>query len=749
MFFRIIFEPPVSTQLIIGIGLIIAVVTIISYGVSSKSVGWCRKLILATLRLMALGLALLILMRPMALKPQQEALRKPVFCVLADCSESMNTKDVGEKSRYEAMIEALTGTKGDFIRKLSQDYNIKFYSFDKELRRTSLGELASRDKAQGQETYIAEALLNSIKADASKKPVGMLLISDGRSNEIDSVSSVRSAGRHLRAMNVPVWTVAVGTSFDAKDIYIEAKLSSNFIFIDQPASILVSVTGTGYANWYARINLYREDKYVTSEQVYLRSGHASISFPIREGTKGSIQYRVEVEPLAGETDPYNNERSLIAKVIDEKTRVLVVEARPYWDSKFLLRTLRADNNIEVTSIFYINPGKTFAIVEEFSDDSLLSKTVTPGVRMPRTIGELFKYDCIFLGKDIDTVFTTEELKLLRRYLTERGGGIVFYRGKSYSDNSPEIARIEPVEWGTSYLEDAYLELTREGKSSPIFDFSPHTQSSNVIVGELPAMKSVTKVTNEKSLAVILAKSKDGDDSEAIATVVYQRYGKGKVMSIGAAGLWQWAFLPEDLQEYDDIYQRFWGQMIRWIVAGSDFLPGQDISFLLDKYTYSPGETIPMSVNAKLIDYSEYKPWIELIGPDGETVRLEPKSQENNFRIYKAYFTPKRQGQYKAILHNNIGKPEIEEARFGVYQDSTELRYVSSDRELLEQLSTMTGGAMIEMEELSGLPEKIHAFERLSCVRVKPHDIWDRLSVYFALIGLLGCEWLIRRASAMV
>ncbi|MHC4389618.1 MAG: hypothetical protein ACYSX1_13570, partial [Planctomycetota bacterium] len=282
------------------------------------------------------------------------------------------------------------------------------------LRRTSSSELASMDKAQGKETHIAAALLNATKADTGKKQAGVLLISDGRSNEIDGVGGVRSAARHLRAMNVPVWTVPVGTSFEAKDVYIAARLSSNFIYVDQPAVIHAAVVGTGYENWYARINLYRQDKYVTSEQVYLRNGHAGVSFPIREQRRGSVRYRLEVEPLAGESDPHNNKRSVIAKVIDEKTRVLVIEGRPHWDSKFLLRSLRGDNNIEVTSIFYINPKKTFAIVEQISDDDTLSKTVTPGVRMPRTLDELFKYDCIFLGKDIDTVFTTDELGLLKR-----------------------------------------------------------------------------------------------------------------------------------------------------------------------------------------------------------------------------------------------------------------------------------------------------------------------------------------------
>ena len=290
---------------------------------------------------------------------------------------------------------------------------------------------------------------------------------------------------------------------------------------------------------------------------------------------------------------------------NEKTKVLVVEADPHWDSKFLLRALRADTNIEVTSIFQMNEFKTFAIVESVTEDNMFNKTVTPGARLPKTKEELFKYDCIFLGKDIEMAFLTEELRLLRDYLTERGGSIVFFRGKPYSNKIPELAGIEPVEWGNDNLKDVRFELTDQGKINPIFNFQTAERSSDIIIRELPTMVSATKVINEKSLAVVLAKVKTGAPGEEIATVAYQRYGKGKVMSIGSSGLWQWGFLSTDLQQYDEVYDQFWGQMIRWLVSDSDFLPGQNISFVVNSNNFKPGETVTMGVYVKQIDSSQW------------------------------------------------------------------------------------------------------------------------------------------------
>lgn len=719
------------------------------YFAGARTVGRPRRALLTSIRLCALAAMLVILARPMALMPQETVDRKPVFCVLADSSASMNTKDVGQASRYDAMVKALADSKSGIVKQLQNDYDLKFYSFDKNSRRTSLRQLASKTRADGEETHIASALLNVAKSNPDKRLRSVLLLSDGRSNEVDGLGSARSAGRYLRSMNVPVWSVPLGTSIEAKDVYVTARLSSNFIFADQPASIHVALAGTGYTDWNTKVNLYREDKYVTSSQVNLRDGAGNVTFPIREERRGAIQYRVEVEPLVGESDLRNNERTLIAKVIDERTRVLVVEAGPHWDSKFLLRALRADTNVEVTSIFHINRRKTFAVVEKISEDNVFSKTEAPGIQMPRTRDELFKYDCIFLGKDIQQAFTSPELELMRDYLTERGGSIVFFRGKPYSDRCPELAGIEPVEWGAETLKDVRFALTAQGKASPIFNYAPHDRPSDVIIRQLPSMTSVTKVINEKSLAVVLAETEGDRRGREIATVAYQRYGKGKAMSIGASGLWQWGFLPGDLQEYDDVYGRFWGQMIRWLVSDSEFLPGQDISFVIDKNNCKPGDTVHIGIRAKLMDRSKYKPWVELIAPDGTSTRLNPELERDSTNIYVARYAPEQQGEYKATLHNNIGQPKEETLRFTVYHDSMETRYISADRELLDQISHTTGGESLELSELRTLPEKVKVFEQLSCMRNKPHDIWDRLSVFGTLVCLLGAEWFVRRASGLV
>ena len=106
----------------------------------------------------------------------------------------------------------------------------------------------------------------------------------------------------------------------------------------------------------------------------------------------------------------------------------------------------------------------------------------------------------------------------------------------------------------------------------------------------------------------------------MATLAYLRYGQGKVMAIVGQGLWRWAFLPPDLENYGKVYEEFWTQTVRWMVSESDFLPGQNLSVRTDRSGYAPNETVT------LLGYLRggqrgVPPALTLTLPDGRTTRI--------------------------------------------------------------------------------------------------------------------------------
>lgn len=740
----IFFNPVFNPALTWGAGALLFVLTLVAY-VRARSVSPFVRVSLAVLRVSLITLVLVLLLRPMRVDRAAEPTEKPRLAVLVDTSCSMNTKDEGNQSRLLAVAAALDKNEPMFREKLEPKYDLEFFEFGEEVLPKTIYELRNRQEGDGLATDLAGALSGAVGQRSDRAIAAALVISDGR--QIGGGDAMEMA-TFLKSRKIPVWTVPVGSAAEVKDIFVTATLNQNFLFVKQPGVVKVELAQSGFENWYGKVSLYREGEYVTSQQALLKESTTKFQFLISEEHKGVVKYTVAVEPLTGEADTSNNRRSIFVRTTSEKPKVLLVEAEPYWDTRFLLRALQADPNLEVSSLFQLNAKKHFAIQERTSGETLEKERVQAALLLPRTKEELYKYDCLILGRGIDQVLTSEQLKLLRDYLLERGGGIVFARGKSYENENKDLAAIEPVVWDKDFLKDVRFELTSEGRLNPIFSFA-RGQPTDVIIRELPSLVSVTKVAQEKSLAVVLAKTQG--EAKELAAIVYQRYGRGKVMTVGTTGLWRWSFIPEDLKEYDPVYALFWRQMIRWLIDESDFLPGQQISFRTDRYTYFNGEKIRLVIRTKEIDPAAYQPRIELNTPAGKKTLIptSESAEEDSEKVFTATFTPEVEGEFEATLFSNIGQPREERARFTVYSDSMEKRFVSADHDLLAQLSRVTGGEQLKLDALEQFPERLRQFELLSREKSDPVDVWDRLSIFSLLVVILSIEWFVRRRVGLV
>ncbi len=744
MFGDYIFDPVFPASWIIALGVVVGLLTVLNYSRTRRDVGFIRRYLLMTFRLAVVVGISIALMRPMVLESSEVEDSRAVFSVLVDTSQSMNTTDMDEGSRLDVVTDGLSAIQTGALRELGERYDVNYFTFSESLRPSILEQLVALEYAEGGRTDIASALLNAANASPGQKKAGMLLISDGRESE--SGDAARTLD-YLKTMGVPVWTSTVGTETETKDLYVMARLNQNFVFRDQEASIRVDLGNSGFDGWYAKVELLREGRTVTTRQVRLSNSIERVVFPIREAARGNVQYTVKVEPLRGEASTTNNERHVFVQVVDEKSKVLFVEAKPYWDSKFLLRALQADPNLDVTAVFLMSETrrKIFTITQQASSPT---RGRTENVLLPKTKEDLFKYDCVILGRGVDNLFSADELRLFKVYLEERGGNLVFARGKAYDLESEVLSQLEPVVWEDATLPQARFELTPAGAVNPIFNFGDNL-SADVVIRELPEMLSITRVQSEKSLSIVLAKGVSGTDGEELAAIAYQRYGKGKVMSIAANGLWRWAFMPAELERYDEIYTRFWAQMIRWLVYGSDFLPGQDIAFSTDKLSYNLGEPVPLVVQTKEVPEGAYSPRIEISGPRDSTTTVQLERDDEGSLTYSASFMPEKEGEYTALLRSDGGKSAEESVRFTVYADSLETRFVASNDALMTQIAESSGGEVLSVDRWKELPRLLRDFELSTREEMKPEDVWDTRSFFFVLMGLLALEWLVRRRTGLV
>lgn len=747
-FNEITMHPPFPAPAIAGLGVVVVVLVFAAYWRARANAHPVRRLLLAVLRCVAVVGLVMVLLRPMRAEPTVRAGERPIFVVAVDQSASMKTPDVDGASRDVAVRKAFDESRAVFDRDLSAQYDVRYFAFSSETTPVVFDEIMKGAAPSGTATDLATTLLQSTNTPTNRSLAGVLLVTDGRDN---AGGDVRRAAAFVKSANAGIWSVPVGSEAEAHDVFLSARLKQSYLFVDQPGSLTVTIAHAGFTGQYANVSVSREGTALTTERVAITERGATLDIPITEKLKGVFKYTIEVAPMPGEADTRNNKRTVFVRVVDERTKVLFIESRPYWDSKFLLRTLQRDPNIEVTSLFQVIESRLVAIAESSGKESMEKMTVTQGVRLPETKDELYKYDCLILGKGVDALLTAEQLALVRDFVSERGGGVIFSRGRSYGFDNEALAALEPLVWERDSVHGKRFELTPEGKSNPVFSFGKSLPADTVI-RELPEMVSVTKVSQEKSLSVVLARSKTDDGGQELATIAYQRYGKGKVMSIGATGMWRWAIMPPEFAQYDDIYARFWGQMVRWLVSDSDFLPGQELSFRTDRYTYDLGEMVQLNVRTKFMEAQALNPVATVAAPSGKTVRIPIEADPQSPGAYTANYLPDEEGEFIATLEYGDGATRNapqDSAPFTVYSDNTETRFVSADHALLDDIAKATGGETIPLDRLDTLPEKVLAFEQQTRTESKQIDVWDKLGVFSALLAFLAAEWFARRRSGLV
>ncbi len=166
----------------------------------------------------------------------------------------------------------------------------------------------------------------------------------------------------------------------------------------------------------------------------------------------------------------------------------------------------------------------------------------------------------------------------------------------------------------------HVNLTERGRDLRWFP-AVGAGAAGEALGHLPTLAVGARPEQPKPLAVVLATSgsREGEPAgDPDPVVSFQPYGGGRVVVIEGAGMWRWAFLPPQQQQYDDVYRAMWHGLIRWLVSSAGLLPGQPFALRGDKLRFQPGESAAVTLLARDEAVKAGVPGIELHG-DGTTV----------------------------------------------------------------------------------------------------------------------------------
>ena len=318
---------------------------------------------------------------------------------------------------------------------------------------------------------------------------------------------------------------------------------------------------------------------------------------------------------------------MLLRVLDQPVRVLLLEGKPYWDTKFLVRTLSADPSIRLTSVVQLAEGRLLErnIPPPPVADAAKSPPAAPGDREQWTIEtdagallanakRLAPYQVVIVGRNAEAFFTDAALATLRKWLAEGEGSLVCFRGSPAAQISQRLGELMPLRWSPASESRFHVRLTGVGQS---LRWLAAGNEGADLLGELPSLATAARPEAAKALAVVLATGMGGPE-EAQPVIVYQPVGNGRVVVVEGAGMWRWAFLSPQQQQADKIYGSLWKSLMRWLVANSGLLPSQRLALRPDKLTFDTEENVALSLLTR--DWSGQPPRAELAGATLERPR---------------------------------------------------------------------------------------------------------------------------------
>jgi nitrogen fixation protein FixH len=337
----------------------------------------------------------------------------------------------------------------------------------------------------------------------------------------------------------------------------------------------------------------------------------------------------------------------------------------------------------------------------------------------------------------------------------RGGGVLFLGGKdSLSDGgwgksalSEILPTILPDRKNTYVRVGATVELTKDGRDSLITRIEEDPDKNVERWKKLPYVMNFQDPGQPKPGAIVLADAIPmGGGGGHIPLLTVQNFGRGRTAVFATGGSWRWQMLQPVA---DKSHEMFYQQLLRWLVSETPraVIGSTPRQLLADEShvkfraevrdkTYSPAGDASVEAH--------------ILGPDGiaEAVEMRPEPLEQG--VYSAEWTSPKPGSYLVEMVAKRGTEELgrDVLTFRREDGVAENFKVEQNKDLLQKLSSETGGRYYTPADAKKLPEEISFSEAGVNVR-ETRDLWDMPVIFLLLLAIRSSEWLLRRRWGVI
>lgn len=660
-----------------------------------------------------------------------------VVAVVVDDSGSMALKDGGAESRS---MQAQRILRNEVLDELRKQFQVRLYKTGSSLERL---EKVESLKADARATRLSDSL-KTVAAESSSVPIGaIVLLSDGGDNsggiDLPTLSEIRSR-------RIPVHTVGFGREKYDRDVEIAAAEVPARALSESRIAAQVTLRQTGYAQQKAVITVRDESRVLAQHPVTFRADGTPQTETVlfNAGVAGPKSVQIAVNPLQGEESNANNQVTRLVTVEKRKPRILYIEGEPKWEYKFIRRALDEEKTVALSSMVRTTQNKIFrqGIAEP--------KELEDG--FPAKAEDLFAYDGLIIGGVEIGYFSATQQDMIRMFVDRRGGGLLFLGARNgLSDGGwakSNLIDLLPVtitdRRGTFKRDRAKVSLTSSGTDSLITRLSEVPATNADRWTKMPELENFQETGAVKPGAVTLLELNAGTAKWPL--LVTQNYGRGRTALFASSGSWRWQMLQpiEDLS-----HENFWQQLCRWLVTDS---PARVVGST-PRQVLADEQRVQFRAEVRdkqFLPVNDARVVARVMSPDGGGAEVELRPDPFTTGLYTGAWDAEKTGSYVAEVIAKRGDEELgaDIINFRREDGTAESFATEQNRDLLEKLSSQTGGIYYKPEDVGKLAKDISYSEAGITVR-EAKDLWNMPIVFLALLGLKAIEWLLRRQWGVV
>ena len=437
---------------------------------------------LAVVRLLLLGIVALMIAQ-ISISLKRTGL--PSVAVVIDDSQSMTVADrydeplakalqermkkagleEAEINRFRLAQTVLLERNAAMLGHLGDSYKLRtfFLTGSKPTQAADVKGIAEeirKAKPIGESTRLGSGVRDVLDELRGSVPAAIVLLTDGVNTDGPSLAEGAASAQRR---GVPMFCVGIGSEQPVRDLKLTDLLVEDVVFVGDVVPFECKLTGTGFQGTKVNVVLREKDKPEPLAKAEVTVGPDDQPQPVRilyrPTETGRFEFVVEVEPQSGELQTENNRQSHAVEVRKEKIRVLLAEAYPNFEYRYLRNMLERDETIELNTVLQE------ADMEHAEQDKAALRV------FPERKEELFAYDVIILGDVNPALLSPAAQQCLADFVDQpgKGGALVLIAGPQSMPlgfrNTP-LAKLMPFDLNTVRLPDPNAPLTEGFQVQP-------------------------------------------------------------------------------------------------------------------------------------------------------------------------------------------------------------------------------------------------------------------------------------------